>query len=1729
MNTRNQTLRVFSATALMVLMAGLSAPAKADLDISQVPLSIAGGTAVPPLNMLVMGKDHKNYYEAYNDASDLNGDGKIDVGYKPDTVEYYGYFNSKVCYTWGSGRFNPSHAASGSNGKECPGSWSGDFLNYATTGRLDAMRKVLYGGWRETDTDSLTVLQGAFFPQDAHSWGKEYQSTARDGYDISRYTPLSAPLVGRYHLFAVTTFADNSAPTFRVLENTLYRIWNWVSIEGPVADATCFTTSNSNVDCTRIQLSHPGHPNNRAAFDTIENSYAIANYKLGNDQVQGHFECTANCNWSTGQNDNYMTIGTAKFRLQNNANAAGTYEFCIDGDDAVDVKLYAADGTTPISGGEGGNYGGHGFEGAVGNCTGSTPATVALLQNTTYTIKARHEEATGGDGFRLQWRKTVGANQFGWEVFSIWTGGNGNKIEYCQWNGTSCQADPVGAANAAGHAFIWQYYTLQGSAPSGATLTDYRVRVQVCPSNAALREDNCKVYGNGTSVKPTGILHDFGEIPAGKTDPRMYFGLLTGSQGNNTRGGVLRRNLGSFADEVDADTGVFLTNVEGIARTLDRFRMIGGGYAGKTRTRDTSGNWAWGNGNGNCESQGYRALSNGECRMWGNPVGEMMLETLKYLAGGTATSDYVSGGSSQGIAEETTLGLPAATWKDPYKSVANGGLGNLACAKPVITVISDINPSYDSDVPGNPWGGAAPTLPAPISDFSLATEGQKMWNNEFGGGSRSVTIGELAAGYTDGAPTVKTASSFGNIRGLSPEEPSKQGSYSTSALAYYGWTKTGGINALSESKVRTYGVALASPLPRIEFPSSGGVVTLVPFAKTASGTFGTAAQKPTNTIVDFYVQEYANFPGQTQDMTINTGRPYAVFRINYEDVEQGNDHDMDAVVRYEVIDNGGGTVNVNLTSEYAAGSANQNMGFIMSGTTKDGVYLEVRDVDSTNCIRTEVTPSTVPPTYTCGGGHMYYGLNTPPGQDPGYCVGNTTDTLCAVLPLASTRSFTVNSDATDVTTLRDPIWYAAKYGGFSDRNGNALPDLSAEWDANNDGNPDNYFLVTNALSLKEELNKAFSKILADTQASGGVAASGARADTDLLAYVPQYNSSDWTGDLRAHKFAAGGALAMPAEWSASELLESNNARNLYFVDLVNGTNGVSPFTQTGLGGNTAAATKLGLGTPAAVAAAYSGATVEDVIDYLSGDHDNELRNGGHFRDRASRLGDIYGSQPTVLNKASYGYTNLPNSHNYANFVRGKQNRASVVFVGSNDGFLHAFDASENGGDELFAIAPSSVLSNMGQLASPDYIHRYYVDGSPTQGDAYVGGGWKTIVLAPTGAGGRSVMAVDATNPATAKVLWEFKDADLGLTIGQAKIAAIKNEAASGEVTWVAVFGNGYNSDNHKAFLYIVNLANGALLAKIPAGDNGTEQAPNALATPTVADVDYDGIGDVIYAGDYYGDVWRFTLNSYTVNSGSPVWTVPTFAELTAAGGFNLFTATDAAGVRQPITGGVDRSAHPARGGLVYVGTGKYFLTGDNAAPVAGDQVQSFYAIWDDPQATTYPIVRNNLVAAGNAIDWTESRGWVQELRLGERFIATPTVFAGTVNYYSFMTSGDQCEPGGTNYLWSQSVTSGNGMLGGDGTNQAVGGSNNPITGAPTVIISQGGGVNEGDCTRGGTGCTPTTPTPGDADGDGNPDDINMSTPGACVVSADLLTASGLQNLFRLACGRQSWRQIDPLE
>lgn len=1743
---RSTKMRVAAVGSVAVAAIAVSLAVKSDETFlagdhpvpAQVPLYMRD--SVPPLNMLVMGKDHKIYYEAYNDASDLDGDGVVDVGYRgwelkspaPTDgsslykIDYYGYFDSYLCYTWNGNEFAPTGARTTT--KKCSGNWSGDFLNYATMSRMDALRRVLYGGFRATDTADRTVLQGAFFPQDAHSWGKEYQSIARDGYDIREYTPLPVPLNGRYHLFAVTTRSGNTAsypnyqaPMFRVLRNTTARVWNWVAIEGPVAGDHCFQQGTL---CAGGGT-HPGHPDNRADFNNLESAWAQDEFLLGSG-TPTRIDCDSNCG-AGGQHDNYLTIIEGQFYVPDSRR----FQFAVDGDDAVDFQLLY-NGTVVA---EAGWYGGHGN---CGGCDTYASAQVDLVAGRTYQIRFRHEEGTGGDNYELRMRRTN--NGGSWRSWDVAPSGTGNNL---------------GLRN-----LTRRTYSL---AAGGATFDpDRYVRVEACPSDAAHRDVTCKTYPSGNH-KPTGILHDYGE------GQRMYFGLITGSQANNLQGGVLRRNIENFADEVNADTGIF-TAENGIVRNIDRLRMIGGAYNGGGNNIGQQKNWNWANAEaglgGNCVSQGGRMLNNGECRMWGNPIAEMMFEAVRYFAGaGAPTAAFAMGGSAEGRAEDTHMGLAAPSWRDPYRPSPNGG-GYPACSRPVMTVISDINPSYDGDLPGSAWATVA--ADAALPGFDASALGQEIWTAEYGA-SRNVFVGETPDN-SDGAPTAKSASSLGNIRGLSPEEPTKGGTYYAASVARYAASNR--LNSRADDPyLTTYSVALASPLPRMEIPVGDHVVELLPFAKTVSGTFGGNPVKPVNTIVDFFVEELVNFPGGEKDASVNGGRPRAVFRINYEDVEQGNDHDMDAIVQYTITANANGTVTVSLLSEYAAGSANQNIGYVISGTTQDGVYLEVRDTDSSQ--NTSV-----------------YELNTPSGVWAGGCIGRTGSSPCNQgLGFTSTRTFSPGSAGVG-EKLRDPLWYAAKYGTPA----SAAPDADDGVDDN--GEPKNYFLVTNPLMMRTQLSKAFDLAARADLELGNQSISGARVGGGGASFTlqPRFwrerNGKDWFGNITAIEVKTDGTLGDNL-WSAAARLPAPAARGIYTIHQVGGgtssTIGAAAFTDGALPGTSDFKLNLLGINPLQVASRYGGTyTAADFIDYVRGVQAREEGQGGTLRARSSVLGSIINSEPVIGSaRSDFGYAMYSDSmfSGYGDFLKQKREAGNnFVYVGANDGMLHAFNANTQpcaaqagrtcaaagAGTEVFTFIPNGVLDKLGNLALPDdlYDHQYYVDGQIAVSDAKNGSAWKTLLAGTTGAGGRSIFVLDVTNPnsfSASSVLWERNqkvDQDIGYLQGRPLIVPLENG------DWGVLFGNGFGGQRSDPSLYILDAFTGEVIKKITADDGepasvvssvtdwictttgltcALRSAPfNGLGQITAIDKSGNGRVDTVYGADLQGNMWKFDLSS----SNESAWNV-------AFAGEPLFTA-EVDGERQPITGGIRVAAGPGNGVMVYFGTGRYMYQSDNTVP-ASPQVQSLYGVYDNFAAPVPnqagvggrgalgrqlitgqvvndgQIVRNlsrNVVAYYGA---TAKRGWYLDLAvdgrttadadpdlqaIGERFIATPRIQSGRVFFTSYTPLEDSCSPGGLNFVYGLDLLSGAGAI----SNLRILPNDSPACtdgqcGAVAIGAADGDGEGSAQPPVTGTGAVAINPIK-------KVDDTCTGASCATFEQCEVVIYPGGFVLPR-PCGRQSWRQL----
>jgi len=585
-------------------------------------------------------------------------------------------------------------------------------------------------------------------------------------------------------------------------------------------------------------------------------------------------------------------------------------------------------------------------------------------------------------------------------------------------------------------------------------------------------------------------------------------------------------------------------------------------------------------------------------------------------------------------------------------------------------------------------------------------------------------------------------------------------------------------------------------------------------------------------------------------------------------------------------------------------------------------------------------------------------------------------------------------------------------------------------------------------ALASSLEATLQNIESRTKSASSAAASTGHLRNDTLLFQAQFVAADWHGKLLAFGLdVADGSVIVPAKADASQRLPAPGSRTILTMDTDSGN--AVPFRWASLtaGGTLQTAlNKNAFGTPDGRGA--------ERLDYLRGDAANETGGGG-FRERlASKLGDIINSAPVYVGVPHFRYqgdwgTGEPESCTgceYSAFKFAKSFRDPMVYVGTNDGMLHGFkaDGTTDLLVEKLAYVPSPVQKNLSKLTDPGYTHRYYVDGSPTYGDAFYGGAWHSVLVGGLNHGGQGIYALDVTDPSgfsesgsgpADTVLWEFTDADdsdLGYTYSQPAIVRMHNGV------WAAVFGNGYNnteadgnaSTTGNAVLYIVNIEDGSLIKKIDTGV-GDVSNPNGLSTPAGVDINGDYRVDYIYAGDLYGNMWKFNVNSTSTSS----WDV---AFKTGPNKKPLFTAKDASNIPQPIT------SRPEAGHgfysfdvMIYFGTGQYLGNSD----IADTSTQSFYGIADKDSAISgrNGLLEQTVTYQGTPSEFPDEKlrtlsdnalsknddGWYLDLPdSGERVASNPLLVDGRIIFVTIVPDGGTCSSGG--YSWLMEIDAENG-------------------------------------------------------------------------------------------------------
>ncbi len=508
-----------------------------------------------------------------------------------------------------------------------------------------------------------------------------------------------------------------------------------------------------------------------------------------------------------------------------------------------------------------------------------------------------------------------------------------------------------------------------------------------------------------------------------------------------------------------------------------------------------------------------------------------------------------------------------------------------------------------------------------------------------------------------------------------------------------------------------------------------------------------------------------------------------------------------------------------------------------------------------------------------------------------------------------------------------------------------------------------FFLAKDAMQLSLSIEYAVQDILRRISAGSAVAVVSTERGTDDRLYRGKFMPIDWDGFLESYALPYTDGDA--AIWEAGSMMVGRNDRRIF----------------TGLGNDQHTFTT---GNAAILKAAMNVWTDDEaarLIEWGSG------ADVAGFRDRRGWiLGDIVHSTPVVVGPPS----DFVIESSYQDFQNANAGRKKMVYVGANDGMMHAFDA-ENG-DEEWAFVPEFALPAFEAMADSYYCHTYTCDQTVSVNDALIGGAWRTVLLGGGREGGSQIFALDITDPDSPSLLWQS-------VLPNGKKYHSEIEVASIGGSSIAVVGSGLDVDTGEAWVYAFDLATGTYLGAQEL--SSSNKLRNKATRPALVDYDLDGQTDLIYMADYLGSVWRFKVGGHTNPAN--------WAKTELYAGEDFVTADPVAAF------GPDGNVY------VYFGSGAY-LEDDDMVTV--DQ-QYFFCVFDNHSGSTHD--KRDLEDQTTSIsDVSGSAGWYVELwnQVGERVTEQCVVVAETVIFTSFAPTLDACVAGGTSYLYQMSYNNG---------------------------------------------------------------------------------------------------------
>lgn len=1245
--------------------------------------------------------------------------------------------------------------------------------------------------------------------------------------------------------------------------------------------------------------------------------------------------------------------------------------------------------------------------------------------------------------------------------------------------------------------------TLSYTDGNNAVGYELAVRVQACseaapattPADGApstlVGDESCQRYGS--VLKPVGLLQKFGAGTDAQQAARAEFGLISGSYDSNLKGGALRKNIGSFNDEIKHKTGQFcyrlplsdqpancvavnsegkkVSIANGIVKSFDKMRLYG------------TGNY---NGGGEREFLRPEDLANGNFPSWGNPISEMVVQALSYMSGRSLDQPT-------DVGRDAAVGLPTGvtpidpmldTTVDRASGATRKGLyGKGICRAMDVLAISSGTSSFDDKDGDNVYGlfdGTATTVGSTPSGGFTGLNGTSADNliyltdvvgqNE-GINNTARSVGSSTSGFGSDCTNkqIGTAVTAGlaQVAGVCPEAPSVKGSYLGAGAAFYANTRAvrnlgTGPGALgpdtgaavdraklpaSALRIKTYAASMAGGVIRIEVPlneSGSKKVYITPESSWKHQVNGFAPNL--GAPLTF---RSIGASGPSADGTELRSASYVV---TWNDTQFGGDYDMDIVgfIRWRLVKAVGHTADKPLFDlevmtdffNMTAGAMGTH-GFSIIGTdasttasplpagyNQDGRYLTHGTpgnqgspawIDGSDCQAYAAANNQIELALKCG--YLNEGMPSTPGGSTrdGYAwptsltvngvkksVGFHEAVSTTTQPYTSSqvKKFRVTVGADDVT-LREPLWYMAKYGSFDTgekafaAKTEQLPDNTKgttavkNWDsarndgvtncgaACGDGEPDGYFLARRPDLLAARLEQLLTRLVAGSNAAPAV--SSTQLSNDSLKYVVGFDKPTLSGSLKAFAVQANGLFGADPIWDASLKLAAAGPGGRQII-----TNLSAGGLQRGIAFSLDESNLQSTDAQGYLSSLTSGVSnAGALVNYIRGDTTEE---GKLFRKREGGvLGMVVSSTPWVQNNQSsarFTDADFPGAPSYRSFLVSHRDRANALWVGANDGMLHGFNAST--GAPVLSFVPSPVAGRLALYASKSATADLaLMDGSPYVADVLLGEGesaaWARYLFSSMGRGGRAVFALDVTTATEAAATttattttttptpgvesrassifkWMFSaqdDADLGHVLTDPVRDPVSGQASPVMRMNNGKFGilvpNGFGSANGNAALFILfaDGPRGSPWAR--AGASGVQDpsyaklvarqndGDNGLMGATWVDLDSNGTADVVYATDLKGRVWKFDIRSSNPANWGPAFIGSYSVNATVTTGAVPFFTALNGETPLPITT-APAVYFPSFGGtMVTFATGKAINAGDFGSATP---THRFFSVWD---------------------------------------------------------------------------------------------------------------------------------------------------------------------------------------